>query len=149
MAFRALSQTGIAYRRSPLSRALPGLSKSAPQPGDRFPWLHLKFQAAGPREDLLQKLDDQRFNLLVIGQRAQLAELNVPAELLAVHEIPDDADNAAELARVGIRGPAFYLLRPDGHVGVAGTRLDAAAVMQWFGSAHLAAGAAITWSKAS
>jgi hypothetical protein len=149
MAFRALSQTGIAYRRSPLSRALPGLPKDAPQPGDRFPWLHLKFQAAGPREDLFQKLDDQRFNLLVFGQRARLAELDVPADLLSVHECPEDADNAVELARVGIKGPAFYLLRPDGHVGLAGTRLDAVAVMEWLASAHLAAATPIPWSKAS
>ncbi|MFZ2506863.1 MAG: FAD-dependent monooxygenase, partial [Steroidobacteraceae bacterium] len=149
IAFRALSQTGIAYRKSPMSTTLGGLAKEAPQPGDRFPWLHLRFRADGPREDLFQQLDDTRFNLLVFGQRASLGELNVPAELLTVHEIPDDAENAAELARVAIKGPAFYLLRPDGHVGLAGTRLDAAAVMQWFASAHLAVGTPIPWSKAS
>jgi len=149
LAFRALSQTGIAYRQSPLSQTLNGLPKEASQPGDRFPWLHLRFQADGPREDLFQRLDDTRFNLLAFGQRASLAELNAPAELLAVHEIPDGADNAAELARVAIKGPAFYLLRPDGHVGLAGTRLDTAALMRWFESAHLQLGAPISWSKAS
>jgi hypothetical protein len=149
MAFRALSQTGIAYRRSPLSRALPGLPKDAPQPGDRFPWLHLRFRAGGPREDLFECLDDTRFNLLVFGQRARLAELDVPAELLAVHEIPNGADNASELARVGIEGPAFYLLRPDGHVGLAGTRLNASALMRWFESAHVNTGDSIPWSMVS
>lgn len=149
VAFRALSQTGIAYHGSPLSRSLGGLAKAAPQAGDRFPWLHLRFRADGPREDLFQRLDDTRFNLLVFGQRARPGELNAPADLLTVHEVQDDADNAAELARAAIKGPAFYLLRPDGHVGLAGTRLDAAAVMRWFESAHLAVGAPIPWSKAS
>jgi 2-polyprenyl-6-methoxyphenol hydroxylase-like FAD-dependent oxidoreductase len=148
-AFRALSQTGISYRKSPLSEVHGGIAKEAPQPGDRFPWLHLRFRADGPREDLFEHLDDTRFNLLVFGQRARIGELNLPADLLAVHEIPEDADNAAELARVGMKGAAFYLLRPDGHVGLAGTRLDASALMRWFESAHLKAGAPIPWSKAS
>lgn len=32
----------------------------------------------------------------------------------------------------GYEGPAFYLLRPDGHVGLAGAHLDPAAVHRWF-----------------
>lgn len=149
IAFRALSQTGIAYRRSPLSKALGGLAKEAPQPGDRFPWLQLRFRAGGPREDLFQRLDDTRFNLLVFGQSAQVDGLEMPAHLLAVHEVPDDADNAAELARAAIGGPAFFLLRPDGHVGLAGTRLVPAAVLRWFAAAHLAAGRSVQGSKLS
>src|SRR5438477_2365598 len=48
LAFRTLSQTGIAYRESPLSKSLPGLPGGAPRAGDRFPWLQLKFRANGP-----------------------------------------------------------------------------------------------------
>ena len=51
--------------------------------------------------------------------------------------VPDDAGNARALARVGIAGPAFYLLRPDGHVGLAGTTLEADAVRRYFADAHL------------
>ncbi len=56
--------------QGPLSQTLPGLPKGAPLAGDRFPWLQLKFEPDGPVEDLFQKLDDTRFNLLVIGQPA-------------------------------------------------------------------------------
>ena len=45
-----------------------------------------------------------------------------------IRVIPGDPDNDSELARARISGPAFYLLRPDGHVGLAGTRFDAEAV---------------------
>lgn len=148
-AFRTLSQTGISYRASPLSKRLDGLSKDAPQPGDRFPWLHLRFRAGGAREDLFERLDDTCFNLLVFGQPTDAGPLDVSADLLAVHAVPDDADNAAELERVSIRGPAFYLLRPDGHVGLAGTNLDADAIRRWFASAQVAAGPSMDWRKAS
>ena len=40
-----------------------------------------------------------------------------------IHPIPDLATNVAALARVGIRAPSYYLLRPDGHIALAGTRL--------------------------
>src|SRR5207247_5481865 len=71
IAFRTISQTGIRYRSSPLSEALAGLPEDGPRAGDRFPWLRLKFASSGPAEDLFEKLDDTRFNLLVIGQRAR------------------------------------------------------------------------------
>jgi 2-polyprenyl-6-methoxyphenol hydroxylase-like FAD-dependent oxidoreductase len=130
--FPALSQIDIAYRQSPLSQNLDGAAPDAPRAGDRFPWLRLRFQANGPRQDLFQRLDDTRFNLLVIGQPAPSREQLGCGEMLEVHAVPSDRDNESELERAGITGPAFYLLRPDGHVAVAGTRFDEAAVKNWF-----------------
>jgi hypothetical protein len=131
-AFRALSQTGIAYRQSPLSQTLDGVGTDAPRAGDRFPWVHLRFQTDGQREDLFKRLDDTLFNLLVIGQAAPTRERLGFGDQLDVHAIPSDPENVKELARVSINGPAFYLLRPDGHVALAGTRFDEAAVKNWF-----------------
>jgi hypothetical protein len=137
VAFRTLSQTGIHYRTSPLSQALGKLPKGAPQPGDRFPWMHLSFRPGDPREDLYEHIDDTKFNLLVFGQGVAIHEVHVPAELMCIHEIPGDHENVRELGRAAISGPAFYLLRPDGHVGLAGSRLDPAALRRWFASNHL------------
>src|SRR5262245_28340448 len=47
-AFRVVSQTGIHYRSSRLSKALNRPHREAPRPGDRFPWLRLKFAIDGP-----------------------------------------------------------------------------------------------------
>jgi 2-polyprenyl-6-methoxyphenol hydroxylase-like FAD-dependent oxidoreductase len=136
-AFRTISQIGIRYRKSPLSQTLDDVPVGAPSGGDRFPWLLLKLQPDGGPEDLYRTLDDTRFNLLVIGQPAPAAGSFPFGDLLTVHHVVDDPDNATELARVGISGPVFYLLRPDGHVGLAGGRLDADSVKRYLRDRHL------------
>ena len=100
------------------------------QAGDRFPWIRLALEPNATAVDLFQKLDDMRFNLIVIGQDSppQIEGLD---DLLRVFAIPDDPVNERELARVGIPRPSFYLLRPDGHVGLAGTGLDTAAIARY------------------
>ena len=122
-AFRTVSQIGIHYRGSALSESAAGLPEEAPGAGDRFPWLHLKLQAGGPVEDLFQKFDDLRFHLFVAGQ--PIPQLAIPESLLQVHAIPSDTANDAELARLHIPQASFYLVRPDGYVGLAGTKLEA------------------------
>jgi 2-polyprenyl-6-methoxyphenol hydroxylase-like FAD-dependent oxidoreductase len=131
LAFNTVSQTGIRYRTSTLSKTLDGLPADAPQAGDRFPWLHLRLHPGGAIEDSLQALDDTHFNLIVVGQPAPAADALKLGDLLRIHAIPDDPDNAAELARVKIPTPSFYLLRPDGYVGLCGTNLDIAAVNRY------------------
>ena len=50
---------------------------------------------------------------------------------MLTHSVVDDAHNDRELARARIAKPSFYLLRPDGHVGLAGARLDGAALRRY------------------
>ena len=130
LAFRTISQTGIAYPNSPLSETLPGLPAAAPRAGDRFPWLRLKLSPDGPAEDLFGKIDDTRFTLIVIGQPAPPGGVSL-GDRLRVLVIPGDPANDRELARARIPGTAFYLLRPDGHVVLAGVRLEGAAVARY------------------
>jgi hypothetical protein len=133
--FRALSQIDISYPQSPLSKTLAGVEAKGPRAGDRFPWLRLRFRTDGPREDLFERLDDTRFNLLTVGQPPPSADHLGLGDLLDVHAIPPDRDNDRELARASIEGPAYYLLRPDGHIGLVGARLDEAALRSWFAGA--------------
>jgi hypothetical protein len=131
LAFRTISQTGIAYPDSPLSETLPGLPHEGPRAGDRFPWLRLRLSANGPVEDLFGKLDDTRFTLIVIGQAVPPGGIPGLGDLLRTHVVPSDPTNDRELTRAQIPRPAFYLLRPDGHVALAGSRLEAAAVSRY------------------
>jgi 2-polyprenyl-6-methoxyphenol hydroxylase-like FAD-dependent oxidoreductase len=139
-AFRVVSQTGIHYRTSPLSKSLEGLPTGAPRAGDRFPWLRLKLQANGPVDDLFQKLDDTRLNLIVMGQLSPAEGALDLGDLLRIHAIPVDPFNDAELARAQVPRPSFYLVRPDGHIGLCGVSLDAAAATRYV-SEHLRLGA--------
>jgi 2-polyprenyl-6-methoxyphenol hydroxylase-like FAD-dependent oxidoreductase len=130
-AFRAISQIGIRYPESPLSESLAGLPEDAPRAGERFPWLHLRFSSDGPVEDLFARLDDTRFNLIMIGQPSLPHDPPELKGLMLTHRVVDDPVNEKELARALIPKPSFYLLRPDGHIGLAGTRLDADALTHY------------------
>ena len=131
IAFRTISQTGIQYRDGVLSETQTGLPAAAPRAGDRFPWLRLKLQPEGAIQDMFEKLDDVRFNLIAIGQGAPSIDVPALGDRLRVHTVPSDPVNEAELARAHIPQPSFYLLRPDGHIGLAGAQLDAAAVNRY------------------
>ncbi len=136
--FRTISQTSIHYRASALSRSLGGLPGGAPKAGDRFPWLTLAFAAGGAAKDLFAKLDDTRFNLLLFGQTLPSGALDAFGAPLRVHEIPVTTANEAALSAASIPSPSFYLLRPDGHVGLCGARFDAEAAQGYATSAlHL------------
>ena len=92
--------------------------------------MKLQLEPGGAVHDLFQALDDTCCNLLVFGHAPPpLPDMN---GLLRVHTIPVTAGNEAEQARVHVPCLAFYLLRPDGHVGLCGRAVDAAGVRRYF-----------------
>jgi hypothetical protein len=131
-AFYMLSQIGIRYRESALSDSRGKTSGSSPKAGDRFPWLHLRMQPNGPVEDLFQTLDDTCFNLLLFGPPIPITPaLAERKDLVRIHLVPVEPPNNAELARAGIVSPSFYLLRPDGHIGLCGPYAEVSALDQY------------------
>jgi hypothetical protein len=146
LAFRTIAQLGISYPASSLSQALPGLPKDAPAAGERFPWMRLKLEPNGPAEDLFEHLDDTKFNLLMIGQSPIApGTLDDFGGLLRIHTIAADPANNAELGRAKVPQPSFYLLRPDGHVGLCGARLEVAELRRYLAEhAHLRAQGALS-----
>jgi hypothetical protein len=131
VAFRTVSQTGIHYRNGPLA-IVDGVPPSdAPRAGDRFPWLRVALGGDdGGVTDLYERTDDTRWTLVLAGLDAAGVEAAWPGGLDTI-VIPAGAANDAELARAGIPRPSYYLLRPDGHVGLCGTRLDLATVRRY------------------
>lgn len=131
IAFRTVSQTGIHYRWSRLSRSAQAFTGAAPRGGDRFPWLHLKFSVDGPVEDSFRKLEDTKFNLVAFGQPAPDTGRIWLGEMITVHTIPAGPENDKEFARAGIPSPSYYLVRPDGYVGLCGGQFDVNALARY------------------
>ena len=50
---------------------------------------------------------------------------------MRIHAIPDDPVNDAAWARANLPRPAFYVLRPDGHVGLCGARVDVGQISRY------------------
>jgi hypothetical protein len=73
----------------------------------------------------------------VIGQPAPLAASRQFGDMLQVHAVPSDSENDAVLAAASITSPSYYLLRPDGHIGLAGTFFNEADLRQWLVRSHL------------
>jgi 2-polyprenyl-6-methoxyphenol hydroxylase-like FAD-dependent oxidoreductase len=130
-AFRMISQTGIRYRSSALSETLAGVPEDAPRAGDRLPWLRLRLAQGAATEDLYAYLDDTRFNLMLIGQPPPGGDASGLGDLMRVHSVPGDPVNDRELGQAKVPQPSFFLVRPDGHIGLAGVRMDAAALSRY------------------
>jgi 2-polyprenyl-6-methoxyphenol hydroxylase-like FAD-dependent oxidoreductase len=132
VAFLTLSQTGISYLKSGLSQSASPLPGAAPKAGDRFPWLKLKLHASAPPVDIYQALDDRRFNLLLFGSADRPpCELGNLGHLVTAWVIPDNVENSNEMHRTNIPAPAFFLLRPDGHIGLCGMTADARTIREY------------------
>ena len=113
-------------------RACPS---GAPRAGDRFPWLRLKLLRERARRGPVQRRSTTRDFTPDRDRAACARERGMPAWATCcaptcVTTIPP---TMRELARAQIPRPSFYLLRPDGHVGLGGTRLEPAAVARYVG----------------
>ena len=132
-----MSQIAISYRDSPLSAN--HVHGAALHAGDRVPNLSVMHRRTGgdSREEtvLFRVLDPSRFTLLVVhpaessGPPADLFDTLRPWReyLTAVDLGPPQADAArASFQSVFGSSGSVYLIRPDGHIGFAGSQHAAA-----------------------
>ena len=116
--------------RQPAVGSAAGPGGGRPASGRSFSLVAAPLSAGGATEDLYGKLDDTRFTHRDRAARPYggIARPRRPA----AH--PGDSRGSRddrELARARIPKPPFYLIRPDGHVGLSGPRLDAGAVTRY------------------
>jgi 2-polyprenyl-6-methoxyphenol hydroxylase-like FAD-dependent oxidoreductase len=109
--FRVVSQIGVNYRTSPLSVGAAGAVRG----GDRLPWVETE-----SGHDNFAPLASMTWQLHVYGElrpgvAEACAELRLPLHHFAWRQ---------NMARVGLRRAAFYLLRPDGYVALADSHAD-------------------------
>jgi len=64
------------------------------------------------------------FNLVLIGQPPVCDGTLGLGDLFRACTIPGDPVNDQELARVQIPQPSFFLVRPDGYIGLCGSRFE-------------------------
>jgi 2-polyprenyl-6-methoxyphenol hydroxylase-like FAD-dependent oxidoreductase len=123
--FRTVSQTVVNYRGSSLSEGRAGPVRG----GDRLPWV--KTDANGADNFVpLRSLDWQ---VHVYGDATPEIKTTCDARKLQLHIFPWHP----EMARSGLRRNAIYLVRPDGHVAVAGSESSASAVASYLDARKL------------
>jgi 2-polyprenyl-6-methoxyphenol hydroxylase-like FAD-dependent oxidoreductase len=123
--FRTVSQIGVNYRGSPLSRGAVGAVRG----GDRLPWVEL-----GPGRDNFAPLASLAWQVHVygdprVGLAEACAELSLPLNAFTWQHA---------MRRAGLREGALYLVRPDGYVALADSRADAERLRVYFRSGVMA-----------
>ncbi len=113
-AFRAISQTGIAYRRSWLSEGRAG----AVAGGDRLPWTRVRI---GAREtDNFEPLASIGWQMHVYGAVSAPFEAECRRSGVALHRF----EWSPPMRRNGLRPNVAYLVRPDGYLALVDKRQD-------------------------
>jgi hypothetical protein len=115
--FGLFSQTAIAYRQSLVSRGSAGKVHG----GDRLPWV------GGATGDNFEPLASLDWQLHVYGRPSPELRQAFGARGIPLHVFGWSADAAL----AGLTRDAGYLLRPDGHVGMASASQDVPALLSY------------------
>lgn len=135
-AFRTVSQLGISYRPGLAVDRTPGRPWSPrPRAGDRLPDAEVSID--GDQSRLHEAVTAPCFHLLLAGDPGAWADEEVNAlsarygDLLVVHRLSRRAHSGAihdesgtASRRLGVRGEAVFVVRPDGHIGHRGDGTD-------------------------
>lgn len=122
-AFTTISQIGIRYRTSSLSRdaSLGTFPRHAPQPGDRLPYV--VFHEQGKQVNIQDKLKAPAFHLFVFpgtqtetkAQALQYAADRFDGAIV-VETIPLTAASKPLYEKLGVQHGGCYLVRPDMYI---------------------------------
>jgi 2-polyprenyl-6-methoxyphenol hydroxylase-like FAD-dependent oxidoreductase len=133
-AFRLISQIGIRYRESSLSRdaSYGSLPAKAPRPGDRLPYV--VFQEGNTSMNIHEKVKTPAFHLLLFSGN----NLDTDPKMQAIHAVIHQYDDMVQAETIpltlatsdlyrtfGIQHEGYYLVRPDMYVACRSSQIDA------------------------
>jgi 2-polyprenyl-6-methoxyphenol hydroxylase-like FAD-dependent oxidoreductase len=131
-AFTTISQIGIRYRTSSLSRnaSLGAFPRHAPQPGDRLPYV--LFHEQEKKVNIQDKLKEPAFHLFVfpgIQTETEAQALQNAADAfdgaIVVETIPLTAATKPLYETLGVQHGGCYLVRPDMYIAYRSAALNA------------------------
>lgn len=118
--FSAISEIGINYRKSPLSQdaSTGNFPDSAPQPGDRLPYLI--FNDKDKEINIQEKIKGTGFTLFLFTKDSPLLEIIKVAEkyenVLSFEIIPFTSETKFLYDHFSIKNGGYYLIRPDMYI---------------------------------
>jgi 2-polyprenyl-6-methoxyphenol hydroxylase-like FAD-dependent oxidoreductase len=131
-AFTTISQIGIRYRTSSLSRnaSIGAFPRHAPQPGDRLPYV--LFHEQEKKVNIQDKLKEPAFHLFVfpgIQTETEAQALQNAADAfdgaIVVETIPLTAATKPLYETLGVQHGGCYLVRPDMYIAYRSAALNA------------------------
>jgi hypothetical protein len=138
LAFTTISQIGIRYRTSSLSRdaSLGTFPRHAPQPGDRLPFV--VFREHGKHVNIQDKVKEPAFHLFLFPgteSEAQARTLQNAVdrfdEAVVVETIPLTAATTPLYEALGIQQSGCYLVRPDMYIAYRSAGLNVEHIAQY------------------
>jgi 2-polyprenyl-6-methoxyphenol hydroxylase-like FAD-dependent oxidoreductase len=117
--FRTVSQIGIHYRNSPISRGETGKLKS----GDRLPWVQPTSTTPGT-PDNFTPLQSLAWQVHIYGHRDPAIAQYCTDHNLPLHTFPW----TSAAAKTHLHENALYLIRPDGYIALADPKPTVAAL---------------------
>jgi 2-polyprenyl-6-methoxyphenol hydroxylase-like FAD-dependent oxidoreductase len=124
-AFRTVSQIGVNYRDSPLSRGEAGKLHG----GDRLPWV----KVGRGEQDNFAALASMDWQLHVYGDPAPGLQALAVGRKIPLQIFPWDTG----MVQTGLKRDAAYLIRPDGYIGLADSGGSAAAIDAYLSEKNL------------
>ncbi len=124
--FRTLSQTALKYPQSVLSTGVAGKVRG----GDRLPWIRFANARAGV-DDNFASLSSRDWLVHSYGKASPNLRAACEARAIPLHVFGWEPSMRA----AGLKKNAVYVIRPDGHVGLA-KRAGALAVLKRYFNEH-------------
>lgn len=123
--FKALSQTGVHYRQSPLSQnaSIGWFPQDSPQPGDRLPLLN--FFQNNKIINIQEKIVGTSFHLFVFSNAVSPEIMDIANMYqVVVHGFSPDIDNKPVFKAFGLKRQGMYLIRPDMYIAFRSNKVE-------------------------